>query len=88
MSAELGPSFVRPTPLTMAQLHADSSKTTALLCVTDAGASVARALRHFAATKGMNAKLQVVSLGQGQGSAARRAIEEAAAEGNWVYSRT
>lgn len=80
----LGPAFTEPPPFDLASSYAGSSPTAPLLFLLSSGSDPTRAFYTFAESRGMRASVRGISLGQGQGPAAAKLIEEAAAGGGWV----
>lgn len=78
----LGTKFIEPLPLNLEACYNDSSSTTPLVFVLSPGSDPMSSLLRLAGEK--NAKIQTVSLGQGQGPVATAVMLEAAKDGSWV----
>ena len=78
----MGPHFVEPQPFDLAPCYADSSPSSPLVFLLSPGADPMVELLRFAEERG--ARVEAVSLGQGQGPVAQKWIEEGAAQGFWV----
>ena len=77
-----GPHFVEPQPFDLAPCYADSTPSTPLIFLLSPGSDPMGVLLRFAEERG--ARVEGVSLGQGQGPVAQKWIEEGAAQGFWV----
>ncbi|CAM9797290.1 unnamed protein product, partial [Chrysoparadoxa australica] len=81
----LGRDFVRAAPKTsMEGIYADMSPTTPCIFVLSHGSDPLEALRKFAEEQGMQDKVHLVSLGQGQGPKAEAILEKSISQGHWV----
>ena len=69
-------------PFSVSTAYDDSLKTTPLIFILSPGANPVKFLRDFA--KNMNITMRNISLGQGQGEIAKRAIMESIKTGEWV----
>ncbi|BFI29560.1 dynein axonemal heavy chain [Marchantia polymorpha subsp. ruderalis] len=78
----LGKKFIEPLPLNLEACYMDASSTTPLVFVLSPGSDPMSSLLKLSSDKG--AKLQTVSLGQGQGPVATAIMQEAAKDGSWV----
>ncbi|KAJ7549209.1 hypothetical protein O6H91_07G045600 [Diphasiastrum complanatum] len=78
----LGQRFVEPLPLNLETCYNDSTCSSPLVFILSPGSDPMSMLLKLAADK--DAKLQTVSLGQGQGPVAIAVMGEAAREGSWV----
>ncbi|KAL3693679.1 hypothetical protein R1sor_007330 [Riccia sorocarpa] len=78
----LGKEFIEPLPLDLHACYNDSSSTTPLVFVLSPGSDPMSRLLTLASEKG--AKIQTVSLGQGQGPVATALMREATKDGSWV----
>ena len=84
VSGEMTSKFIEPPPLDLKECYNDSKCFTPLIFVLTPGADPMTDLLKLAEELGFGNKLQVISLGQGQGPIAERAISEAADKGLWV----
>ena len=78
----LGTKFVEPLPLNLEACYKDSGSTVPLVFILSPGSDPMSSLLKLAGDNG--AKLQTVSLGQGQGPVATAILKEAAVDGSWV----
>ena len=74
--------FLESPPFSVSTAYDDSLKTTPLIFILSPGANPVKFLRDFA--KNMNITMRNISLGQGQGEIAKRAIMESIKTGEWV----
>ncbi|KAK3247052.1 hypothetical protein CYMTET_43439 [Cymbomonas tetramitiformis] len=86
VGAKLGKEFVESKPWSLTEVFADTSSNTPVIFILSTGADPTGMLQRFAAEKGWVAgeRLQIVSLGQGQGPIAKMLIEKAVKTGDWV----
>jgi dynein heavy chain len=82
--ANLGAEFTESPQFSLNSSYKDSSCLTPLIFILSRGADPAAKIFNFAAEMGYREKIVSISLGQGQGMIAERAIEEAAKRGSWV----
>ncbi|EFJ27757.1 hypothetical protein SELMODRAFT_94851 [Selaginella moellendorffii] len=82
VAESLGSKFIEPLPLNLESCYKDASATTPLVFVLSPGSDPMSMLLKLAADK--EAKLETVSLGQGQGPVAIAILNVAAKEGSWV----
>ena len=82
VAGAIGQRFVEPLPLNLEACYKDSGSTVPLVFILSPGSDPMSALLKLSADKG--AKLQTVSLGQGQGPVATAILKEAAVDGSWV----
>merc|ERR1719359_736467 len=68
----------------MEQFYADLSEKTPVIFILSSGADPTAMLTRFAATMGFSDKLDMISLGQGQGPKASKLIEQGMRDGTWV----
>ena len=74
--------FLQSPPFDVSTAFDDSLKTTPLIFILSTGANPVKALRDFAKKKGVN--MINISLGQGQGEIAKKAILDSIKTGDWV----
>jgi len=87
ISDNLGPSYVESQPFDLAKPFAASNPTTPIIFILSTGADPSPYLFKLAREVGFYEKLQVISLGQGQGPKAEALIEGAVKDGErikWV----
>ena len=80
----LGPAFVQATPFDLEGCLRDSTSATPLIFVLSVGSNPMDYLSSAARERGKLRGMRVVSLGQGQGIIAERAMLSAARSGEWV----
>jgi len=81
---KMGGQYITPPPFDLASCYADSKCDTPLIFVLTPGADPMTQLYALADSLGFTQKLTSLSLGQGQGPKAERALEEASTRGTWV----
>eukprot|EP00764_Aduncisulcus_paluster_P008088 gnl/Carplike_NY0171/2637_a3544_383.p1 GENE.gnl/Carplike_NY0171/2637_a3544_383~~gnl/Carplike_NY0171/2637_a3544_383.p1 ORF type:complete len:1624 (-),score=590.72 gnl/Carplike_NY0171/2637_a3544_383:137-4699(-) len=81
---KMGEKYVDPPPFQLSKRYQDSSPTTPLLFILSTGADPRSDLDALAKDMRMSSKLRSISLGQGQGPAAKAMVEEGASRGQWV----
>ena len=81
---EVGPFYIESPPFDLEGCLEDSSNVTPIIFVLSPGADPIAYLKALAVSKGMDSKLQSISLGQGQDVIAERLIEEGSRAGNWI----
>jgi hypothetical protein len=84
VTEKLGQKFVQPPLFNLVTCYADSSPTCPLIFVLSPGSDPTAALMQFAEEREMSSRLSFISLGQGQGPKAERAIDDAQKMGSWV----
>lgn len=84
VAAALGAAFIESPPFDLEGAAADSSPATPVIFVLSPGADPIADLMALAKSKGMDARLKVLSLGQGQGLIAENLIAQGQATGDWV----
>lgn len=84
VSKELGEQYAYAPLFDISACYDDSSPTTPLVFVLSPGSDPMTALLQFAESKGMEGKMNKISLGQGQGPKAAAMIQEGVKEGSWV----
>eukprot|EP00698_Gefionella_okellyi_P007648 TRINITY_DN186_c0_g2_i1.p1 TRINITY_DN186_c0_g2~~TRINITY_DN186_c0_g2_i1.p1 ORF type:complete len:2597 (+),score=793.21 TRINITY_DN186_c0_g2_i1:164-7954(+) len=82
--SKLGKRFIEPPPFDLVGTFGDSSALTPIIFVLSAGADPAASLQRLAEERGFLDRLQMISLGQGQGPIAERLIDQGVREGLWV----
>lgn len=78
----LGKKFIEPPPFDLAKIYLDSSALTPLIFILSPGSDPFASLNSFAEQK--KKSITAISLGQGQGPAAQKVIQEGQKTGNWV----
>lgn len=81
---QMGTRFIEPPQFDMQVCFGDSTSTTPLIFVLTPGAAPMTELYKLAEEKGFGKKLQAISLGQGQGPIAEKAVLDASEKGLWV----
>jgi dynein heavy chain, axonemal len=81
---EIGKFFVESPSVTMEVVYFDTDVKTPLIFVLSQGADPTSQLIKFAKEKGFGEKLNVISLGQGQGPKAEALIKASKRNGEWV----
>eukprot|EP00505_MAST-04D_sp_SCG-Rhode-Island_P000545 Stramenopile-MAST_4_protein_545 len=84
VSLNLGKSFATTPVVTMADVYADTNKSTPCIFVLVSGADPTELLLQLAKSKSYGERLNVISLGQGQGPRAEAMIKAAMGTGDWV----
>ncbi|CAM9544257.1 unnamed protein product [Chrysoparadoxa australica] len=82
---QLGKEFVEPPPFDLNACYADSTVVAPLIFVLTKGSDPTKSFYQFAAQMRFDKKVAGLSLGQGQGTKAKRLIEAAMQKGTWVY---
>ena len=82
VSESIGQKFVESPPFDLQRAYSDSSPETPILFLLSPGSDPFGALLRFAESRKI--KIEAVSLGQGQGPAALKAVREAQKQGYWV----
>eukprot|EP00434_Breviolum_minutum_P018353 symbB.v1.2.016193.t2/scaffold1223.1/size130870/6 len=80
----LGEDFIIFPTATVAELYADSTRSTPIVFVLSTGADPTSMLMRFAQEVDMASTMGVISLGQGQGPKAKTMVVEARKKGTWV----
>jgi dynein heavy chain len=80
----LGDAFAEPKPLDLASVFQTSTSRSPLIFLLSPATDPVAALLAFAEKKGYRDRLAMVSLGQGQGVVAEKAVKAALASGSWV----
>jgi dynein heavy chain, axonemal len=87
ISSNLGQPFIDIPPLELGKAFKDTSPGSPLIFILSTGSDPVSSLMKYAgSTKiGMQDKLQMISLGQGQGPIAEELVRKGAAAGEWVF---
>ena len=80
----LGEQFVSLPPTRLSDVYEDTDKTTPIIFVLSTGADPQSVLLRFASDMGFDKRLNILSLGQGQGVKAEKLINQAIHTGDWV----
>jgi len=81
---KLGPKFAESPAATMEDIYRDLDNKTPCIFVLSSGADPTGMLLRFAKKSGYGDRLNIVSLGQGQGPYAKHLIENGTKTGDWV----
>ena len=81
---ELGSFFIKAPSSTMDDVFPDTDVATPFIYILSVGADPTSVLFKFATKRGFMDKLNVISLGQGQGPKAEALIQKAKKNGEWV----
>ena len=81
---ELGSFFIKAPPSSMEDVFPDTDVTTPFIYILSVGADPTSVLFKFAKSRDYMDKLNVISLGQGQGPKAEALVERAKKNGEWV----
>ncbi|KDO23904.1 hypothetical protein SPRG_20887 [Saprolegnia parasitica CBS 223.65] len=84
VSATLGSTFTTPQAFAMTDVFPALDKNVPCVFILSSGADPTAILHRFAADLGLDDRLHVVSLGQGQGPLATALIQRCAASGDWA----
>jgi len=84
IKSSLGKYYIESPAIKLAEVLADSTKTTPIIFVLSPGADPIAYLMALAAEKGMKDKFKTISLGQGQDIIARKLIDEGSKTGQWI----
>lgn len=85
VESTLGSKFVENNPVSMEEVYGDTDSNTPLIFILSSGADPLNSLLALAREKKITSdKLFLISLGQGQGPLAEKAIEKAMAVGGWT----
>ncbi|KAK3264588.1 hypothetical protein CYMTET_26684, partial [Cymbomonas tetramitiformis] len=82
VTEKIGRQFVEPPPFDLTLIFQDSAATAPLVFILSAGTDPTAVLLSFAQQRGQ--PIRTISLGQGQGPKAERAIKEGRGDGTWV----
>jgi dynein heavy chain len=80
---KIGQSFIEPPTFNLGSCYGDSSNVSPLIFVLSPGSDPTADFIKFSEEKGMEDKIESISLGQGQAPKAEKAIEKARATGGW-----
>lgn len=80
----IGDFFTESPPATMEKLYADSDKQTPVIFVLSQGADPTISLMNFAHNMDWSDKVNIISLGQGQGPRAQEELNQAKKSGKWL----
>ena len=81
---EMGRQFMEPPPFNLEQTFVDSDPLTPLIFILSSGADPRIEIENMAVKLGFKNNFVTLSLGQGQGEIAERAIQDSIREGKWV----
>eukprot|EP00761_Pharyngomonas_kirbyi_P008673 gb/GECH01008685.1/.p1 GENE.gb/GECH01008685.1/~~gb/GECH01008685.1/.p1 ORF type:complete len:4033 (+),score=845.30 gb/GECH01008685.1/:1-12099(+) len=84
ITKELGSKFIESPPLDLEKALNDSKPSTPIIFILSQGADPTASILRFAEEKGRKSKMKFISLGQGQGPAAKSLIENGRKTGDWV----
>lgn len=85
VSKIIGDAYIESPPFDLAGAYADSTPVTPLIFILSPGADPTDYLLQLAESKGKaSGGLRIISLGQGQGPIAERALDQAKKSGDWV----
>jgi dynein heavy chain, axonemal len=84
ISEEIGKEYIEPPPFNLEQTYSDSDCDTPLIFILSPGADPRLEITNLAEKTGFKSNLATISLGQGQGEIAERAIKSAMSDGKWV----
>ncbi|EAR85626.2 dynein heavy chain (macronuclear) [Tetrahymena thermophila SB210] len=82
ITERLGKKFIEPPPFDLAATYLDSTCFTPLIFILSPGSDPFASLNSFSEQKKKN--ITAISLGQGQGPAAQKMIQDGQKSGNWV----
>ncbi|CAG9317056.1 unnamed protein product [Blepharisma stoltei] len=80
----LGPEFLQASQISIEELFQDSRPKIPLIFILSSGGDPMNMIQKYAKIRSMNEKLDVISLGKGQGERAKRFIEHGIREGKWI----
>lgn len=81
---ELSDEFIESPPFDLSGAYSDSTSTSPLIFILSPGADPIPNLQNLAKQYGMEEKLKILSLGQGQGAIAEKYIQNGQANGEWI----
>ena len=80
----IGRQYTENPPFSLGDVFKDSNHYSPIIFVLSTGADPLAGLMRFAAEKDFSDKLEIISLGQGQGPIAEKAIAQATKNGKWI----
>ena len=80
----MGQRFIEIPPLMLEHVYGDTSPTVPVVFILSTGADPTSMLLTFAEDQGFTSRLDIISLGSGQGPKAEQIIVKAKKDGNWV----
>ncbi|OON20270.1 ATPase family protein, partial [Opisthorchis viverrini] len=83
--SNLGPEFIEAPECSLSLLFKEMDRQTPLVFILSPGSDPMGQLQRFAKEHGFADRIHSVSLGQGQGPAAEKLMEQAARNGDWVF---
>lgn len=84
VSAELGAKYIESPPFDLEGAATDSANSIPIIFVLSPGADPIADLISLAKGRGMDQRLKIISLGQGQGKIAQKMISGGQQSGDWV----
>jgi hypothetical protein len=81
----LGKEFIDYPPFDLSQAFKDTNPFTPLIFILSQGADPTSALQRYAKESNYEERLQILSLGQGQGPIAANLIEKGMKSGEWIF---
>lgn len=84
VAAELGAKYIESPPFDLEGAATDSTNTIPIIFVLSPGADPIADLIALAKSKGMDQRLKIISLGQGQGKIAEKLVDQGQKTGDWV----
>lgn len=84
ITEQIGKKFIDPPTFDLDACFNDSSNITPLVFVLSAGSDPIADFKKYAEDKDMSKRLDMISLGQGQGKKAEKLIEEYRVRGGWA----
>ena len=80
----LGRKYVEVPPIVMEEVYADTNCRNPIIFILSQGADPMAMIVRLAESMGFTEKLEILSLGKGQGERAKRLIESSSKTGKWV----
>lgn len=84
VTEHLGRKFVEVPPISMEEVYADTNCRNPIIFVLSQGADPMSMMKRLAEMMGFAEKLEIISLGKGQGERAKRLIESGFKSGKWI----